>query len=67
MFKSINDTHSVREDIHKKKNPLKSDCFSPKIGRKSCQNPFQAIIRLTKKKKKKWHGPLAISEGRVKP
>ena len=39
---------------------LKSDCFSQKIGkkRKSCQNPFQAIIRL-KKKKKRWHGPLS--------
>ena len=27
--------------------------FSPKIGeKKNCQNPFQAIIRLKKKKKK---------------
>ena len=25
---------------------------------KNCQNPFQAIIRL-KKEKKKWHGPLS--------
>ena len=31
----------------------------PKIGERktNCQNPFQAIIRL-KKKKKKWHGLL---------
>ena len=31
---------------------LKSDCISPKIGKKkkNCQNPLQAIIRLKKKK-----------------
>ena len=34
---------------------LKFGCFSPKIGRKrekKNQNPFQAIIRLKKKRKK---------------
>ena len=25
----------------------------------NCQNPFQAIIRLKQKNKKKWHGPLS--------
>ena len=39
---------------------LKSGCFSPKIDKKKkkCQNPFQAIIR-QKRKKKKWHGPIS--------
>ena len=34
---------------------LNSDCFIPKLGgkkRKTCQNPFQAIIRIIKKYKK---------------
>ena len=41
--------------------------FSPKIGeKKNCQNPFQAIIRL-KKRKKSGMDHYAISVGRVKP
>ena len=31
-----------------------------------CQNPFQAIKRLKKKNKKKWHGPLNHQGGGVK-
>ena len=42
--------HWFENNICRKKNRL----FSPKIGEKKCQNPFQAI-RL----KKKWHGPLS--------
>ena len=30
--------------------------FKPKIGGKNGKNPFQAILRL--EKKRKWHGPL---------
>ena len=39
----------------KNKCQKKSGTFSPKIGEKICQNPFQAILR----QKKKWHGPLS--------
>ena len=46
--------------------------FSPNFHEFSeffCQNPFQAIaiIRLKKKRKKKWHGPLSHLHREGKP
>ena len=53
----LKNTKTLREDTHNKK------CFfsGQKLGkkRKNCQNPFQAIIRLKKRRKKKWKGPLS--------
>ena len=45
---------SLVKKIFAKKNFLAQKLEKKKI----CQNPFHAIVRL-KKKKKKWHGPLS--------
>ena len=43
----------------------KSCSFSSKIGGgKNFQTPFQTILRLKKKKKQKWHGPLSYKGGK---
>ena len=47
------DIFTVQEIIFAKK---KSGSLSQKLGGKNGKNPFQAILRL--EKKRKWHGPL---------
>ena len=50
IMSKLSQVHWFENNICQKKIAL----FSPKIGRKNiCQNPFQTIIRLKKRKKKK--------------